>query len=78
MKLEEDLVDLEQQTEDAAATSKPDTSLDKPARALMERGSIAVEQNVSRILEKAGLDAEDLPAEAQNRKVGKRCFYFTS
>lgn len=68
MKLEEDLLDPEQQGEEFG-TTKPDTSLDKPAGALLERGSIAVEENISRILEKLGLDGEELKPEEQNRKV---------
>lgn len=68
MKLEEDLLDPEQQGEDAD-TTKPDSSLDKPAAALLERGSIAVEENISRILEKSGLEGEDLKPEEQDRKV---------
>lgn len=71
MKLEEDLVDPEEQAEDAG-TSKLDTSLDKPAGALLERGSIAVEQNISRILEKSALDGEELKPEEQNKKVSSR------
>lgn len=48
---------------------KVDSSLDKPARGLTERGSQVVAEHITRLLEKAGLDAEDLGEQDQTRKV---------
>ena len=59
------MIDPEQQGEDA----KLDASLDKPVRGLTERGSIAVEQSIERVLGKLGLNNEDLSLEEQSKKV---------
>jgi hypothetical protein len=66
LKLEDDLVDPESETSEE---TKPETSLDKPVRALSERGSVVVEETISRLLEKHDLTAETLSDEQANVKV---------
>jgi hypothetical protein len=66
LKLEDDLVDPESETSEEP---KPETSLDKPVRALSERGSVVVEETISRLLEKHNLTAETLSDEQANVKV---------
>jgi len=65
LKLEDELVDFEAEGDEG----KPDMSLDKPVKALVERGSIVVEETISRLLEKHGLTGEDLGEEQANVKV---------
>jgi hypothetical protein len=71
IRLEEDLV-LPPQDEETNGESKPDTSVDKPVKALEERGSHVVEETISRLLEKQGLDGEDLTEEQIVAKVSLR------
>ena len=66
LKLEDELIDP-----DSEEDSKPDTSLDKPVKALDERGSTVVEETISRLLEKHDLNAETLSEEQANVKVGQ-------
>ena len=66
LKLEDDLVDPESETSE---DTKPTTSLDKPVKALSERGSVVVEETISRLLEKHDLTAETLSDEQANVKV---------
>jgi hypothetical protein len=65
-KLEDDLVDPESESTEE---TKPETSLDKPVKALPERGSVVVEETISRLLEKHDLTAETLSDEQANVKV---------
>lgn len=65
LKLEDELVDSEAEGDEG----KPDMTLDKPVKALTERGSIIVEETISRLLEKHGLSGGDLGEEQANVKV---------
>lgn len=67
LKLEDELVDTKAEGEE---DTKPDTSLDKPIQALTERGSVVVEETISRLLEKHDLNSETLSEEQANVKVG--------
>jgi hypothetical protein len=69
LKLEDELVDPEAEDEADSAAEKVDATLDKPVRSLSERGSHIVEETISRLLEKHGLDSEDLNEEQANTKV---------
>lgn len=64
-KLEEDLIEVKAEEGDASSS----TSLDKPVKALSESGIIAVEERIAVLLEKAGLDIENLEHEQQLAKV---------
>lgn len=66
IKLEDDLV---APSPDEPSESKPDMSIDKPVRALEERGSHVVEETISRLLEKQGLDGAELNHEQAHLKV---------
>jgi len=66
LKLEDDLVDPESETSE---DTKPNTSLDKPVKALSECGSAVVEETISRLLEKHDLTGETLSDEQANVKV---------
>jgi hypothetical protein len=66
LKLEDELVDSESET---GEDTKPETSLDKPVKALTERGSAFVEDTISRLLEKHDLTSETLSEEQANIKV---------
>lgn len=66
LKLEDELVDPESE---ASEDTKANISLDKPVKALGERGSAVVEETISRLLEKHDLTAETLSEEQANVKV---------
>jgi hypothetical protein len=61
LKLEDELVESGAEGDEA--------TLDKPVRALAERGSTVVEETIARLLEKHGLAGEDLSEEQANIKV---------
>lgn len=58
---------MDARAEDSNGTA--DATLDKPVKGLSESGSLAVEERISSLLEKAGLDIENLEDEQQVRKV---------
>jgi hypothetical protein len=71
IKLEDDLV---APSPDESSESKPDMSIDKPVKALEERGSHVVEETISRLLEKQGLDGAELNQEQAHLKVNMTSF----
>lgn len=68
LKLEDELVDPESE---ASEDAKANTSLDKPIKALGDRGSVVVAETISRLLEKHDLTAETLSEEQANVKVSR-------